>query len=83
MSVRERITTLYCRLLVRWRLVRRMLRARIPEECRAAHEAAAAWLRDHPGDLTVLSAGEQPAMMCEAQAALLKERCTSSRGPGS
>ncbi len=52
--------------LARWRLVLQMLRARTPAEVTAATIAARAWLEQHPGDLTVLSAGESLSMVASA-----------------
>ena len=50
----------------RERLIRQMLAANTPETVRAAQAAADAWLREHPDDWTVLTAGEQLAMMASA-----------------
>ncbi|GEM_PF-1517112 len=47
----------------RQELVEQMLRATTEEEVRAATEAADAWLKKHPNDVTVLLAGEQLTMI--------------------
>ncbi len=50
---------------LRQELVARMLSARTRPEIEQALADAAAWLKEHPGDVTVLSAGEGLAMVAE------------------
>ncbi|GEM_PF-3828688 len=47
-------------------LARKMLRARSLEEIQALKKEVDEWLKQHPDDLVVLSAGEGFAMMEEA-----------------
>lgn len=49
--------------LARWQLARQVLGARTPLEVFAARVAIVSWLTDHPDDETILSAGEQLAML--------------------
>jgi len=51
--------------LARWRLVRQMLSASDRATVTAAIAAARTWLRDHPNDITVLSAGESLGMVAD------------------